>query len=156
MRGFTLIEILIVMALLGLIMGLGLFMSMDAYRGYSFRSESSVVVSVLEKARSRAMNNMYGTAWGVCFDSANKAYVTFRGVAYTPGAATNESLPAQAGVTISSLPVCGAPSPIVFQQLTGKLFPQLTPATSIITLTVVEGGHTSASITINNEGTINW
>ena len=60
-------EIIIVIAMFGALLALGLFMSMDAYRGFSFRSEEDTVVSLLQKARSRAMNNMNQTPWGVCW-----------------------------------------------------------------------------------------
>ena len=76
-RGFTLIEILVVVAIFTILASLGLFMTMDAYRATSSRSERDIVVSLLEQARSRAMNNYEGTTWGVCYLAPN--YEIFSG-----------------------------------------------------------------------------
>lgn len=112
-RGFTLVEIVVVMAIFTLLIGLGLFMSMDSYRGFSFRSERDVVVSLLEKARSRAMANIYQTPWGVC--TIGSDYVIFRGTTCTPGGATNESLAKKS----PAVGVSGFSSGIWFSQLSG-------------------------------------
>lgn len=139
--GFTLIEILIAMAIFLLLVGLGLFMSMDAYRGYSFRSERDVVVSLLQKARSRSMANIHQSAWGVC--TINSTYIVFRGTACVAGAATNETLPVSSSATVAGLLSPG----VVFSQLGGT--------TTATTVTVTEGTRVS-TISINHEGTINW
>lgn len=154
-KGFTLIEILISIAILSVLLGLGLFMTMDAYRGFSFRSESATAVSALEKARSRAINNYFQTPHGVCYDSTSRSYVIFRGSSYTAGAATNDTLEGSPSATVSGFPLCRSASYVVFEQLTGKLVPQLTPATTELTITISQDART-ASIHINNEGTINW
>ena len=150
--GLTLIEVLVVMGILIFILSLGLFVSFDAYRGYIFRSERSVAVSVLEKARSRAVNNLYEMPHGVCYDDASRAYVIFRGASCILGAANNETIPGSASVGVSGLAVL---SPVVFEQITGKLVPQLSPYTSELDITLTRDAKT-ASIYINNEGRINW
>ena len=53
-RGFTLMEIIVVVALFSILTTLGLFMSMETLRGTLSRSEGSVIVSLLQKARVRA------------------------------------------------------------------------------------------------------
>lgn len=141
-KGFTLIEIIVVIAILTGLMGLGLFMSMDSYRAYLSRSERDTVVSLLERARSHAMANIYQTPWGVCYISPN--YIIFRGTTCTAGAATNEATPANPGVAISGL---DSTSPIVFSQLSGS--------TAGGVVIVTEQGRVS-TITINYEGTIIW
>jgi prepilin-type N-terminal cleavage/methylation domain-containing protein len=134
--GFTLIEIIIVIAIFGALLALGLFMSMDAYRGFSFRSERSTIVSLLQKARSRAMNNSNQTPWGVCYQSGN--YVIFQGLACTTG----ETIPAGPAATTTGL-------------LAGVVFSQLSGTTTAATITVLQDGR-SSTISTNNEGTIIW
>ena len=51
-KGFTLVEILIAIALLIVILSLGLFISFDFYKNYAFRSEKNIIVSILQKARN--------------------------------------------------------------------------------------------------------
>src|SRR5437870_6082014 len=121
-RGMTLIEIMVAIAILGIILSLGLIISFDSYRGYSFRSESSVVVSILERARSRALNNFYQSPHGVCYDSTNKNYVLFRGSSFG-SAVAQETTPANPSVTISPSSAasffCSSNQGIVFSQITG-------------------------------------
>ncbi len=141
-QGFTLIEILVSIAILTTLIGLGLYMSMDSYRSYLSRSERDTVVSLLERARSRAMANVYQTPWGVC--TSGTSYIVFRGTTCTLGAATNEETPLNPGAVIAGM---DSTSPVVFSQLaattTGKV------------VTVTEQSKVS-TITINNEGTIIW
>ena len=65
-KGFTFIEILVVIAILGTLFAIGLLMSMEAYRGYSRRSDRDILVSALERARSSALANTNQQEWGVC------------------------------------------------------------------------------------------
>jgi len=150
LSGFSLIEVLIVLGIFAMIMALGLIISFDSYKGYLFRTERGTVVSVLERARSRAMNNYFSTTHGVCYIEPN--YIIFRGTTCTTGVSTNELIPAKANVTIIGLTPA---APVIFDQLTGKLLPQLTPVTDEISITMSQDVKTS-NIKINNEGTINW
>jgi len=130
------------MAIVSLIAGLGLFMSMDVYRSFSNRSEQDTVVSLLQRARNLAMANMYQTSWGVCYIAPN--YVIFRGSTCVVGAATNEETPSNPGATIAGLT---SALPVVFSQLAGT--------TSDAVVSITENGKVS-TITINYEGTIIW
>ncbi len=152
-KGFTLIELLIAVAIFSVILGLGLIMSIDVYRGYSQRSERDVVVSLLQKARGMSLANIDQSRWGVCY--AAPSYLIFKG-SYTAGASTNEVFPVSAAVVLSGFPQCGLGSEIVFDQLTGKLVPQLSPATSETTITITQPGRPTQSVSVNNEGRINW
>lgn len=134
------IEIIVVIGILVAIMSLGLFVSMDLFRGYNARSERDVVVSLLERARSRSMNNMHHTRWGVCLSGSN--YILFRGSTCSAGVATNEQTPASPSATVTGLS-------------TGVVFSQLGGTTTAATITIAQSGRTS-TITINNEGAIIW
>lgn len=141
-KGFTLIEIVISMAILTIILGLGLFMSMDSYNAYLSRSERDTIVSLLQRARSHAMANSYQTSWGLCYIAPD--YIIFRGTACTAGVATNEVTPGNPVALITGLT---SVSPILFSQLSGT--------TTGGTITVTEGSKVS-TISINHEGTIIW
>jgi prepilin-type N-terminal cleavage/methylation domain-containing protein len=138
-RGFTLIEVVIVIALVSVIATFGLLLSMDAYRGFSFRSERDIVVSLLTRARSAAMANMYNTPWGVCISGGT--YVVFRGTTCAVGG-TSEQTPISAGVSVS-----GLTTPVVFYQVGGTTTPT--------TITITQNAK-SSNITINYEGAIIW
>ena len=77
--GFTLLEVMIALGLGVMLMGLGLVLSMDVWRGTSFRSEQDVLVSLLYKVRSRAVSNIHEENHGLYIDKGNKQYVIFEG-----------------------------------------------------------------------------
>jgi prepilin-type N-terminal cleavage/methylation domain-containing protein len=143
-RGFTLIEVIVVIAILTIVMTLGLFMSLDVYRGYQYRSERGVLVALLERARSHAMANVGQSAWGLCKEG--DYYALFGGSAYSPGA-VEESIPASKAATVLGVPECSGGA-VVFAALSGTT----TPAT----ITVEQGTAPTATITLNDHGTIIW
>ena len=137
MRAFSLVEILITVALFTILIGLGLFMSMETFRGVGQRSEQEVIVSLLEKARSRAMNNIQQSPWGVCAQAG--VYAVFKG---TTCNTLGDTFPANPNATTA-----GLISGVVFTQLSGTTTP------TVITLT--QNSRTS-TITIPYEGTLIW
>ncbi len=146
-HGLTLIEILVVVGILGLILAMTTGVNVDLFRGDLFRSEQSTVISLLEKARSRSMSNMYDTTHGVCYSSGN--YILFRGSTCSPSASTSEKFPANVEISTASNFASAFPT-IVFNRLAGT-----TTSGSLITIAITDGVK-SANIEINNEGTISW
>lgn len=140
LTGFTLLEVMIVIAIVGVLAGFGLFVSMGFYKSYSFNSERNLVVSILEKARNQAVDNFNQSAFGVRFEAGR--YIIFQGTAYVNGDPNNEILNAQPAITNNG------PLEIVFSQLSGET---ATPGS----ITITDGTRSSA-ITVNNEGGIDW
>ena len=68
-QGFTLIEILVVIAIMSVILSFGLVVDLNIFKGDSFRAEQSTIVSVLSRARSRAIANLFYDDHGVCYSS---------------------------------------------------------------------------------------
>lgn len=145
--GFTLIEILIVIAIFTVLIALGLFMSMETFKGSMYRSEEATIVSLLQKARSRAMANVFQTAWSVCYSAPN--YIIAHGSGCPAGA--YDTVAANAGVaTVSDFANVAKFPTVVFQQLSGD-----TTSASDVSITVVQDSI-SRPITINHEGAIIW
>lgn len=156
-RGFTLIEVLIVMALIVFVAGFGLIVNMESYRATSFRTERDTLVALLQKARSESINNM-------CFSAACTGgkphgihmgahqYVLFQGESYaTRDVALDEVVGARyLGLTTT------APSfnDIVFSRLAGTTTPN-PGGTQTLTLVDSAGVETSV-ITVSLEGQISW
>lgn len=141
-KGFTLIEVVIGMAIIAFLAGLGLFLSMDFYRGYSFNYERSLIVASLQKARSRAMANINQTPHGVYFDNDTHHYVIFQGTDYEHRDTTkDESFSASRTIVPSGL------QEVVFEQLSGNA------ASTTLSLS---GEGKTAPISINGEGAIIW
>src|SRR3989338_4178929 len=131
-RGFTLVEIVVVF---------GLFLSIDFYRSYAFRAERDMLISVLQKARSQALNNIRETPHGVRLE--DDSYILFQGSSY---AAADHGFDQVVGAA-PSISHTGL-SEIVFTQLSGG-------ANASGTIDVTDGLRT-ISISINNAGRISW
>lgn len=142
-RGFTLVEVLVVIGITGMLLGLGASMGLDAYRVYSFRAEQERVVSILEKARSRAINNIHQTVHGVCYQDFD--YIIFEGVACVPGA-TSEHV--QANKAIARASNFSTKFPVI-------IFSQLTGTTTMVQVRLTDGVR-SEDMQVNYEGTIIW
>lgn len=141
-RGFTLIEILVVVAIIGIIVSLAATADLNTLKGDTFRAEESTIVSMLTLARSRAMNNMFETSHGVCYVAPN--YVIFQGSTCDSAASTSELTPANISIASNGSTIFPA---FVFNRLTGNT------TNGVIHIT---DGVKSADIILNNEGTINW
>jgi len=152
--GFTLIEILIVMALFVLMTGITLLASFDNLRGYSFRSERDILVAVLHKARSQAVNNIClgasctnGKPHGVAFSPLSPAgkYVIFQGSDFVSrDVAMDEIISLSYGINITGT------SEIIFSNLSGDAVP------SESSVTISDDNGRSSVIGINSEGQITW
>jgi len=152
-RGFTLIEILVVMGLIILIVGFAITANIKQYTREVSSSEVSVLVSALQKARSRAMNNIDHTEHGVYFGSDTcpdttyeRCYAIFAGPTYVPGAVGNEHAEQNLALTISSAEYTD--NVVVFKQLSGN--PDETGSINLVS------PLESATIEINSLGLIDW
>ena len=146
-RAFTLIEVLVTLGILTAVLALGLFVSLDVYRGYSYRSERSTIVALLTRARSHAMANVGQSAWGVCENAGGGTYLLFRGTGYAAGAFVDEALPVAPAGQVAGIPACAPGAGVVFSALWGTTTP--------VTITVLQTGGPQ-TIAINHEGTIIW
>lgn len=144
--GFTLVEIIVVIGIFSLLVVLGLFMSFETLRGTLYRSEEATIVSLLEKARSRAMNNINESAWGMCYIEPD--YVIIKGVV-CDDAYVLDRVAANPAVVAASSFISKTYPFVVFSQLSG--IPVGTPQPII----VIQDAR-SSTISVNNEGTILW
>ena len=145
-QGFTLIEVILALAVMGIIFGLGLFVSSDFYRTYSFQYERNLLVSVLEKARNQAVNNINQHEHGVYLGGSD--YVIFAGVSPLSYASRITSL--DNTVTASPRLTRSGLNTVIFKQLSGDIDPASTG-----TIVITDGLHT-ASISLNAVGQISW
>lgn len=147
-EGFTLVEIIVSIAILIMMAGLGLIIGMDFYRGYSSNYEENLVVGVLQRARSEAMANVDQVKHGACY--YNSRYVLFDDTTSCSGGALPASTITFDKGNSASI---SWPTPVVFNQLDGSC-----SACSPIPLTVTVGspGGANVIIKINSEGRIDW
>jgi prepilin-type N-terminal cleavage/methylation domain-containing protein len=117
-RGFSLVEVIVVLALLSIICGSTLFFTSSTYQRTAFLSERDSLLSVLQTARGRALNNSNQTNHGVAlYPSSYMGYVLFEGDTYVnSNPSFHTFVPALYPVTIDP----SSPKEIVFEQLSGS------------------------------------
>lgn len=77
-RGFTLLELMLVMAILA-ILSTGVVISFLGYqRQAEVDSSSKMIVDALREAQSRSVSGKDFKPWGVCFSIADNKFVLFR------------------------------------------------------------------------------
>ena len=129
------------MALFAMILGFGLITGFDSYRRDALKAERNTVISLLQKARSQAINNVNDSKHGFYFDGTN--YIVFVGDSFASRTVDND------------LVVKENPS-ILISGLTGIIFDQLTGDTTQTGNLFLSDGISASTISINQEGRINW
>ncbi|MDQ5922518.1 MAG: GspH protein [Patescibacteria group bacterium] len=152
-KGFTLIEMVIVLALITIVGGLGLYFGLDSLRGYSFHSDRDVLVSVLQHARSEAISNICrgegctdGKPHGVFIRPPEhpKSYVIFQGTDYA-----NRDIDYDVVIDASSSTSFSGINEIVFERLSGN-------AITIGDINLVDDRNHTSTISISSMGQILW
>jgi len=135
------IELVITMAIIAIMVGLGLFVSLEFYRSSDLNSERDILLSVMRRARTQALDNVYGLQHGVFVSPSS--YIIFAGSSYASRAAQyDETFPRSNAISVSGL------SEIVFSALA---------STSTSSGTIILADATaSTTMSVNNEGQINW
>jgi prepilin-type N-terminal cleavage/methylation domain-containing protein len=140
-RGFTLVEMLIVLAIALLLFAVIGSIASNTYPKHSLRAQTDVVIQTLREAQAFTLARKYDSVWGVHLTSSG--LTLFAGASYAARNATYDqthSFPS--GITVSGL------TDVVFDALRGT-----TSQTGTITLTSNATSESNA-ITINANGVI--
>lgn len=142
-NGFTLFEVIVVLAIFSALMLMGLFFDLTFYRGTSFNTDVDIFASILQRARARAINNINESNHGVCVDTDN--FVLFEGDDCLT-ATVKDNISRNPGLSFSGIPAISV-SGIVFSRLSGD---------SNFEGNIIIGGFgKTATIQLNYEGLIN-
>ena len=115
-QGFTLVEILVVIAVLAIMTTISVYSFQAMYHASALRAGASEVYSALTSARTNTLGSQDGLVYGVHVSSTT--VTRFEGPTYTAGSATNKVYAFEGGVTATSSLVTNGTS-IVFTRLTG-------------------------------------
>lgn len=157
--GFTIIEVLISLALVSLIFSLGMFFSTDLYRGFSVSSERNKVLSILQRVRGQSMSNINQTRHGLRFDDISGIkYIIFE---CPTGLGCNEFSDDYIHYEIDSSYEIGIDSPvlpidIIFEQISGDCVETTTFDCREENPLVISGSSNKYEIRINKQGRIDW
>ncbi len=145
-KGFTLIEIIIAVAVLLIISAIIIFSGSLFNADVSIQGDVGKIASLIYKARSNTLASKGGFQYGVHFES--KKAVLFQGSTYSSGASTNETSVLNSVVSITSINLIGGGSEMVFQKLTG-----ITASPGSITLKTNYGNQMRA-VNISGNGIV--
>lgn len=149
--GFTLVEILLTIALFSVVIAFTISTDVAGYLRFTIREERDVLVSLLQKARMEAVNNVHMTAHGVAIQPHEHPgeYVLFEGEPYDNPSRDRSSdriVPYREGLDISEVE-------IVFEQLSGTILN--VPGELEIIISDPQSGATT-TVSVNHEGRISW
>jgi prepilin-type N-terminal cleavage/methylation domain-containing protein len=151
-KGFTLVEILVVVGLVGLVIAIGSLVNINFYtRELSF-SEEEVLIGVLQNARSRSMNNVNAIPHGVHYKNGDEFYEIFSGNSYPGIEQIIISRPKSENTTNSNVEIIKDGDnewEILFDQLSGD-----TGDAGFITIT--SSNEEDVEVEILSNGLINW
>lgn len=140
MKGFTLIEIVVALSIFFIIAGITAPLLYDSYRRTVFLTEKEDLISLLQQARQRAIDNMDGLKQGVHV-STDEA-ILFEGDTY------DERSIKISGVKLSPFIKIIKVENIIFDQLSGEA-----PTNTIVTLL---DNSMNSKIEIEKSGRINY
>lgn len=139
-RGFTLLEVLLVVAVMGIIAGFSLPIMASYLSSTNLRMTEQQFVQSLRRAQTYSVSNEYDEQWGVAVQS--NQIVLFSGESY----ATRDTIKDETFEINGSITTSGTVE-IVFDQYTGFV-----PSPTITQF--VFGEDETKTITINQKGTI--
>jgi prepilin-type N-terminal cleavage/methylation domain-containing protein len=139
-RGFTLIEILITVGILGAIVTI-ILVSFNTFRdSQGLERETETVVEILNQARSQTLSSKNASSYGVHFASTSVTF--FTGTTYNAADSTNQIYSLTSNNIINSVNLTPGGMDVVFNRLTGEtnqngtigLLNQRTSASTTITI----------------------
>ncbi len=150
-KGFTIIELLIVIAIIGVLAYVSLPMGLTFFRSQNVSSAREQLVELLNRARHNAILQKNDSAYGVYIDTMNgdlTSFTLYRGAAYGDNPSDDEVYEQAPNLTISTGDSSLVSGEINFSKLTG-----MPSATGTITIKNVNGGsNENRSVTIDYFG----
>jgi len=138
--GFTFLEILLTLALFVIVASLSLAASLDVYKSFNYADSQSLLLTLLRRARSDAVNNIDGLPHGIFIQ--NHTYILFEGRNYQARNQTRDlTFPTSSNIDMSGN--------------TEVVFAPLSATTSSGQIILEDHIHKQTIITIGDEGQIN-
>lgn len=154
-RGFTYIEIIIVVGLTGIILAFGMAMNLGSIGRSGVNQERDLFVSLLlSGARAKAMANIDQKSHGIHIDNTCNRYILFESNPPIPSLPSDGNCTPkdsrEISFTSSSTEIINTGgSDIVFEQLSGDVI----IGAGVI---VIKGNNATTTIELSSAGRINW
>lgn len=149
-KGFTILELLMVISLLVLISLFSFPKLSDFKKAQSLKNTTEIVMTVLNKAKSDSLSSLNSSNYGVHFDNDKAVY--FVGDTYSINSSTNQVFDFEPGIIIPDTGGInlGGGSEVIFPRLTGN-----TIGYGTIVIQIESDPSHERIITIKETGAIN-
>jgi len=113
-KGFTLLELMLVIGLMVIFATLTIPYGMDFYRSRAVEEQTRTISNILSRAQSHAITGKEDSNWGVMFFHEQGEYVFFKGVRYSErDTVYDQTFKSSGGVSTEGI------TEIVFEKNTG-------------------------------------
>jgi len=149
-KGFTLLEILIVIAVLAVIGALSANYLTSYQKDLNLNKESNQIVNYLEQARNKSLAKEDNRAWGIHFEnpaSGSDFFELYSTSTNYSGGTISEKIYLSSGVAFSD-PATGNSTDVQFSKLLANV-----ASTTSVTI-VSQTTNNSKTITVNTEGRV--
>ena len=146
-RGFSLIEFLVIIAIVAVIASIVGMSFRSARRLKVLDSNTAAIVGLLSQARVRTLSGKLSSVYGVHLESGQA--VLYQGDAYNASAATNESYAVDPAVEIAFIALTGGGSDVLFERLTGK-----TANSGTFVVRLISEASLARTVTIESSGIV--
>ena len=146
-RGFTLVEIIISLAVLSIVSGIILSSLSANTNREALNKNADAVASVFAEARSLTTSSKNASRYGVHL--GNTGLTLFTGTTYDSGASSNRALSLNSRVSITNISLAGGGSDVVFDKFTGN-----TSQNGTFRITVVGDSNQYKTITVYKTGLV--
>ncbi len=151
--GFTILELIIVIAIIAVIAGIGLVNLISYRQRQNLKIQTEELVAVLRNSHDRSVTQESGSRWGVHFENPagdnNDFYDLFSGTSYSASAVVSRT--ALPPALQFDIPSSGASSTIIFAPVTG--FPNVS---TTIKISLMSSPSASSTIIVNTNGQIQY
>jgi prepilin-type N-terminal cleavage/methylation domain-containing protein len=143
-KGFTVVELLITFAILGIISSIIIFSFSSQNSSSSLEKDASRVVSILNQARSLTLSSKENASYGVHFEEGE--VILFKD-SYVEGNSENITTSLNSLIMISGVSLSGGVEELVYERFSGEV-----DATGTVTLSLIEDPTQTKVINIHETG----
>lgn len=157
-RGFTIIELLLIMGITSILIGLVTINLLRVQHNTSVSAATDTLIADMKgqqvKAMNGASNGTAGDSYGIYFDPVNhNKYVLFHGTTYVSNDSANFPVALDTNIFLTStFPLVSGNSVVAFSQLSGEVAGFIANKNTIILKN--NAGNEQLTITLNKYGVV--